>query len=115
MNAVENQVDDLVFVELASANAQFPPFRSHHEGWAVMREEVEEAKEELDSIHFSMANAWERIRKDNNPDAEIKRIRKAAVSLACEAIQVAAMAEKFMRLGSNEQRNTPEDPQRENG
>ena len=42
MNAVENQVRELVKVELAAANEKFPPFHSAHEGWAVLKEEVEE-------------------------------------------------------------------------
>ena len=48
MNAIENQVRELVAVELSAANERFPQFYSCHEGYAVILEELEEAKAELE-------------------------------------------------------------------
>ena len=45
MNAVEEDVKQLVEKELESANKHFPQFHSPHEGWAVIREEAEELRQ----------------------------------------------------------------------
>ena len=63
---------DRVTRELDGARATFPAFNSAHEGWAVLREEVDEL--------------WEEV-KQRQPDRE--RMRK-------EATQVAAMAIRFL-------------------
>jgi hypothetical protein len=61
--------------ELKSAQAKFPPFHSAHEGYAVIKEELDEL--------------WEVVReKQSNPGRE-DRLRK-------EATQVAAMALRFL-------------------
>jgi len=63
---------DEVCAELIRAVGRHPTFASSHEGWAVMREEMDEL--------------WDEVRKRNSdPD----RMR-------AEAIQVAAMAIRFV-------------------
>lgn len=101
MNAVEDQVRELVDVELASANKQFPQFHSPHEGWAVMQEEINEMKFDMKWIKkyqkllfFDIMKNYGKISQDGS--AEV--IKKYAISAACEAIQVAAMAQKFMNM-----------------
>ena len=42
MNVISNDVKTLVFKEMNSANKQFPLFRSAHEGYAVIKEEIED-------------------------------------------------------------------------
>lgn len=49
MNAVETHIRNLVEIELAAANERFPQFRSQHEGYAVILEEFDEAKEQLEA------------------------------------------------------------------
>ena len=72
MNNDELQVRE----ELVLATENFPPMRSQHEGYAILLEEVDEL--------------WEAVRlKQSNPDRPT-RIRK-------EAIQVAAMAMRFLK------------------
>lgn len=53
MNAVLANVRQLVDVELAAANERFPQFHSQHEGWAVLKEEAEEAEEEVSKMKLS--------------------------------------------------------------
>lgn len=60
-----------VVAELARAEAKFPRFNSAHEGWAVLREEVDEL--------------WDAIKGN-----DLTHARK-------EAIQVAAMALRYLR------------------
>lgn len=65
---------DAVMLELEHARANFPPMHSEHEGYAIIKEELEEA--------------WDEIKK--NP----KKRDKAAIR--AEMIQVAAMAIRFL-------------------
>lgn len=62
----------LVFSEVESAVRKFPPFNSAHEGWAVIREEVDEL--------------WE----------EVKANRGYTTAARVEAMQIAAMAVRYM-------------------
>ena len=60
-------------MELSSARAKFAPFNSAHEGYAVLKEEVDEL--------------WEEIKRKNNSKEAMRK----------EAIQVAAMAFRFIQ------------------
>lgn len=59
--------------EVARASAKHSPMPTHHHGWAVIKEELDEL--------------WEEIRKQ-------PRDREA---MRAEAIQIAAMAVRFIR------------------
>lgn len=61
--------------ELGYALAKFPPFHSAHEGWAVIREELDEL--------------WTEVRANQSVSGRNQRMRR-------EAIQVAAMAIRFV-------------------
>ena len=98
MNAVENQVRELVKVELDAANERFPQFHSQHEGYAVLLEEVDELGDEVDAIEGHMRDQWSNIRANEASLYAIKSIESRAVRAACEAIQVAAMCQKFLEM-----------------
>lgn len=103
MNAVKDKLFDLVGEELAAANAIYPPFASMHEGYAVLLEEVEEAKDELETLERRLGRLWafcKRNRADLAKDT-IFGIEGDAIHLAAEAIQVAAMARKFQAIGKD--------------
>ncbi len=70
----KQRVIELVSNELDSANEKFPMFNSSHEGYAVLKEEVDEL--------------WDEIKANKKPGAMIKQ--------KDEAIQIAAMAIKFV-------------------
>lgn len=98
MNAVSEDVEKLVKKELEAANERFPQFHSEHEGWTVMQEEAEELREECDSIEMAMEQFWHRIR-DGIPTANhVALVEQYAEAAACEAIQVAAMARKYLDM-----------------
>lgn len=62
MNAVSEDVEKLVEKELEAANERFPQFHSPHEGWAVIREEVEELRQETDDVEEALNILWGRVR-----------------------------------------------------
>ena len=65
---------ELVKIELKDANSKFPLFNSPHEGYAVIKEELEEL--------------WDEIKNDKKPESKMNQKN--------EAVQVAAMAIKFL-------------------
>ena len=95
MNAVEDDVVKLVNKELESANKKFPMFRSAHEGCAVILEELEEARAEMVDTEAFYNLMWKTVKENSDFGSLLDVIQMKAESLACEAIQVAAMAKKF--------------------
>lgn len=61
-----------VHAETLRAMGKFPPFNSNHEGWAVIKEELDEL--------------WDEVKKADPHDPVARE----------EAIQVAAMAVRFV-------------------
>jgi hypothetical protein len=68
----KDEVMKMVLAEVYRAEQGFPPMRSAHEGWAILREEVDEL--------------WEEVR-DKMRDRD---------RMKSEAVQVAAMAIRFV-------------------
>lgn len=95
MNAVHDDVVKLVDKELESANKKFPMFRSAHEGYAVILEEVDEAQDEMNNLNGLTNLLWKAVKVDSEVENFLVGIQIKAEALACEAIQVAAMAKKF--------------------
>lgn len=78
-NSNENNMNEIleeVIDELERADAKFAPFNSAHEGYAILLEEVDEL--------------WEAVRMKDSEDRD-KRLHD-------EAVQVAAMALKFLLM-----------------
>ena len=98
MNVVENDIRALVDKELASANKQFPQFHSAHEWYAVIQEEVDELKEDMDRINCRITSLRVRVRFNSSCEEIVSRIYDDAINAACEAIQVAAMCKKFLEM-----------------
>lgn len=72
-------------------------FNSPHEGYAIIKEEVEEAQEDLVEAIDNLNHAWNAIRNDNNFTAgeSIYQLKTKALMAASELVQVAAMAQKY--------------------
>ena len=97
MNSVKQDVEKLVQKELESANQRFPMFRSDHEGAAVILEEIEETRSEMLDMELNYKSLWQTIKENFiNTASYAELIFDDAINLACEAIQVAAMAQKFI-------------------
>ena len=96
MNAVKSDVEKLVQKELVSANQRFPMFRSDHEGYAVIKEEIEESEQALENTKVYLNLLWIGVKVNLVHERNIKYLKRYAEGLACKAIQVAAMAQKFI-------------------
>lgn len=96
MNAIKDDVIALVHKELESANKKFPPFHSAHEGYAVIKEELEEVEQQLDECESHLNAIWYSAKKNRSNITSAQALKEYAIDLATEAIQVAAMAQKFI-------------------
>lgn len=100
MNAIREDVEILVHEELDNANKLFPLFRSPHEGYAVIKEEIEEAEEQLTYSKQLLESLWTSIKVNNSrlPYSKMfcKDLKQRAIDGATELIQVAAMAQKYL-------------------
>ena len=96
MDAIKDDVIELIEKELKSANEKFPLFASNHEGYAILKEEIEEAKDEVVWVKEKLGCMWELIKKNHDATLEAEFLKEFAIQGAVELIQVAAMAQKFM-------------------
>ena len=97
MSTIKSDVEKLVQKELEFANQRFPMFRSDHEGAAVIYEEMQECEQEIENLEIQFEVLWSYVKDDNKMSViTSERLKLTAANLACEAIQVAAMAQKFM-------------------
>lgn len=101
MNAVKNDIKKLIDKELDAANEVNPPFASIHEAYAVIKEEFEEAEDEYEKAVRYLNITWLNIKNDNIINAKtcLADVYKAAMNLAVEAVQVAAMCKKAQFVG----------------
>ena len=97
-------IDVLVADEKHRANMEYPQFHSSHEGIAVLLEEIEETSDELEGISKYFKILWNDIRHDDfmGQDLECEKIKSRARYLAAEALQVAAVCEKFTDMLNKE-------------
>jgi hypothetical protein len=73
-------------------------YASEHEAYAVLKEEIEEAADDLDQLNKDLAYLWALIKNNHikNGNGTISEARDYAEMLAQEAVQVAAVCERFM-------------------
>lgn len=97
---MKDKIEQLIAAELKSANEKFPPFASRHEGAAVLLEEVEEACQEVEALgsHYNMFWLYVKVKGEPGELHDLVKMREKAVRLAGEAIQVAAMCDKYLPL-----------------
>lgn len=79
-----NEIIGLVNIEIDLANSKYPAFYSTHEGYAILKEELDEL--------------WDEIKTSKETNANMLQVN--------EAIQVAAMAIKFIESLYNNKRGS---------
>ena len=97
---MRESIEKLIAEELQKANTKFPPFASRHEGAAVIREGIDESEQELHGLMTHHGLFWHYIKVKGEPGEmhDLVKMRERAIRLAEEAIQVAAMCDKYMPL-----------------
>lgn len=100
MEKLKETVVDAVIDELQRANREFPLFNSKHEGYAVIKQELEETREALETLESSIAVLWDSVRGKDVPGFitdfnTTEDMHAQAVAVAAEAIQTAAMILKY--------------------
>lgn len=93
-----NEVNGLIATELSRANEQHPMFHSDHEAWAVTREEYMETEDALKQLEYELRYTDYMTRHDDTDGIldRVNKLRSCALHVACEAIQTAAMADKWI-------------------
>lgn len=94
-DVIEGKLHELVGIELAESNKAYGLFHSLHEGYAVLREEVEEASEALSLVKGSLSAIWLGCRNNSPSWVTAQDVEHNALQLASEALQTAAMARKL--------------------
>ena len=84
--------------EIKRADALHPPIASAHEGWAVLLGEIQERDEEGESARSMHDLIFQDIRRDVPAGEGVECIYWAALRAAREAIQVAAVAARFLEM-----------------
>ena len=107
MNAVKSEVEKLVQKELEYTNQRFTIFHSGHEGAAAIIDGLQEIREIMDDTDNMFKGLWRCVRHDLNGEPNAEAIYDNSIEMACEAIQVAAMAQKF--IDSKKEREKSED------
>ena len=96
-DVIRNEVIRLADVELESALEKFGLNNSNHESFAVLREEIDEAHAELETMEYLSGRIWDLTKQNAQPETlrEVyTNIYNTAINLAVEAAQCAAMARK---------------------
>lgn len=94
-----NQMQEMAAEELRSANSVFPAFSGKHEGFAVLREELDEMMEECNKTAHAANELWKNVKENEPLEIAVDDIKQYSLYTAAEAVQVAAMAMKFISSG----------------
>lgn len=96
MSEIKSEVENLVQKELESADQKFPVFHSGYEGAAVILREIDNAKLQMVRTKERFEDVWSFVKHESYSKELTMDLKHCAIELACSAIQVAAMAQKFI-------------------
>lgn len=91
--------------ERLEAYATFGDLHSHNEGYGVLAEEIDEVQEQIKQMMHYFDRLLRVIRCDlRELGSDLGQIRRNAQLAACECIQVASVAQRFLDLIDKEKR-----------
>ena len=106
MRALMNNVIFLARKEKNRADRQYGPIRSDHEGYGVLAEEIQELQDEVSIFteKYAMECILRAIRDGDHAEMEagLQVLGQKALHAAAEAIQIAAVCERYMELVTEE-------------
>lgn len=89
-------IADAIRTETAQAMKNYgETYASMHEAYAVLKEEVDEARDELVPIRNNLFDFWQDVKRGKINGAKVDEIRKHAELLALEAVQICAVCDKI--------------------
>lgn len=92
--------------ERRDAYASFGDLHSRNEGYGVLAEEIDEVQEQIRNMMHYFDRLLRVIRCDlRELGSDLGQIRRCAQLTACECIQVAAVAQRFLDLIDKEKRD----------
>lgn len=97
MEELKIGVKELATQELARANSMYPLFASNHEAYAVIKEELEETRQEIKYAEMYLDEIWRMTKSDYQDEQFVGVLEegwKTMILAAAESIQTAAMFEK---------------------
>lgn len=92
-------IENLIQEEMERATKKISPFNSPHEGYAIIQEEIDELDQEFLSLHNRQDELWSDI-KSNWVGGQLDKAESLhfyAIQIIKEAIQVGAMAKRFLK------------------
>lgn len=96
-NVTEEKIELAIVAETHNACDKWGDnYNSLHEGYAVLKEEVEETDEEMQIVNLRLQWFWDSIRRNEPSKKSIEVLREHAEKLALEAVQVAAVCNKIL-------------------
>ena len=96
--SIDNLIRMAIDVEAEKAREKYGRyFNSHHEAWAVLKEEIEEVGQEAKQLDWCMDDLWMKVKTDEDPELTLVRMKGIAKRFMLEAIQVAAVIDKYSR------------------
>ena len=98
MKELLESVGQLTSEELKRSYINFPAFRSGHEAYGVIREEIEEHRDDTRDMKAYFKIFWNHIKHDDVDRARewATELRDKSIHAAAEATQVSAMCQKFL-------------------
>lgn len=93
---VSEAIEQAVCYELQNIVKKYgATYASTHEAYAVLKEEVEEAQECLSYMLLHLGEIWKGVKDNNIANIDIEQCKQSAIALAEEAVQCAAVCERF--------------------
>lgn len=95
------RIDELAELELEEANnVHRRYFASDHECYSVIKEELEEAEEEITQLKNALDALWLMVKMDSDLEDMLIDMKRISYFLIADAIQVYAMCEKGLRTNA---------------
>lgn len=102
----EEAIEKAVAYELQNIVKKYGAvYASNHEAYAVLLEEVEEAKEEYKCMKIWLKAAWRNVKDNQDLEIIVKKIKEHAIELIKESVQCAAVCERFIETLEREEKH----------
>lgn len=100
MKQLIEEIKTLVSEEVERANKKNGPIKGTHEAYGLLKEEIEEMRDEDKDMRIYLGKLWQSVKEDSLYDISVyaNTIEEAAILCAAEAIQVACVARRTERM-----------------